>query len=111
MTILFAINIIFLLDIELTLRRNRTLQDPGDKAWTFGQILAMLLLVMPLRDILETIFERRETRRRDEHTASLRNAVKEGSNSETIIDLVTKGADVNATLEGMVALQFHGVPY
>ncbi|KAJ6530079.1 ankyrin repeat-containing domain protein [Mycena vulgaris] len=99
MAILFAINLIFLVDIELTLRRNRNPQDVADAAWTFGQILAMLLLVMPLRDLLETIFERREKRRRDEHTASLRNAVKGEASEQTLLDLITNGADVNTRIE------------
>ncbi|KAJ7697889.1 hypothetical protein B0H17DRAFT_1130167 [Mycena rosella] len=36
--------------IELTLSRNKHLQSGGDGLWGFGQVLALLLLVMPLRD-------------------------------------------------------------
>ncbi|KAJ6503152.1 hypothetical protein DFH09DRAFT_1375526 [Mycena vulgaris] len=48
--VLFVINIIFLVDIELTFSRNKHLQVDGDDLWGFGQVLALLLLVVPLRD-------------------------------------------------------------
>ncbi|KAJ7661285.1 hypothetical protein DFH06DRAFT_372595 [Mycena polygramma] len=47
---LVVINIVFLVDIELTLARNKPLQSGEDGLWGFGQVLALLLLVMPLRD-------------------------------------------------------------
>ncbi|KAJ7199988.1 hypothetical protein GGX14DRAFT_400996 [Mycena pura] len=53
------------------------------------------LLILPSRDILETILEREEKRRRGEHTASLRNTNKEGVAAEIIVDLKTTQA-VNA---------------
>lgn len=63
LTVLLAVNVVFIVDIELTLRRNCHLQDGEDEArWQFGQILAMLLVSMPLRDIAETILARREKR-------------------------------------------------
>jgi hypothetical protein len=49
MIILCAINVIFIFDIELTLLQNRILQTSSNESdWTFGQILVMLLLVLPL---------------------------------------------------------------
>jgi hypothetical protein len=48
LVLLVAINILFIVDIELTLRRNKGDQN-GDDAWGFGQVLA-LLLIIPLRD-------------------------------------------------------------
>jgi hypothetical protein len=96
-----VINLIFAIDIEFTLRRNGWLQDSSDTEWTFGQVLPMLLLVMPLRDILKSILARDEKRRREEHTASLRNAIREGAATKTIVDLVTNGADVNVKVKGM----------
>ncbi|KAJ7678610.1 hypothetical protein B0H17DRAFT_1078216, partial [Mycena rosella] len=50
LVLLVVINIIFLVDIELTLSRNKHLQSGADGLWGFGQVLALLLLVMPLRD-------------------------------------------------------------
>ncbi|KAJ7707228.1 ankyrin repeat-containing domain protein [Mycena metata] len=46
---LVTINIIFIADIEVTLRRNKGNQN-GDDQWGFGQVLALLLLIIPLRD-------------------------------------------------------------
>ncbi|KAJ6573152.1 hypothetical protein DFH09DRAFT_1079309 [Mycena vulgaris] len=52
MVLLFTINVIFLFDIKLTLQHARSSQD---SAWSFGQILALLLLGLPMRDLVETI--------------------------------------------------------
>ncbi|KAJ6481467.1 hypothetical protein C8R47DRAFT_1049752 [Mycena vitilis] len=50
LALLVVINLIFLVDIELTLARNKNLQSGEDDVWGFGQVLALLLLVVPLRD-------------------------------------------------------------
>jgi hypothetical protein len=57
--LLVAINILFIVDIELTLRRNKGDQN-GDNAWGFGQVLALLLLTIPLRDAWGALQEIRE---------------------------------------------------
>ncbi|TEB25383.1 ankyrin [Coprinellus micaceus] len=57
---LLAINIIFIVDIELTLRNNGGIQEQGEAEWGFGQVLAVLLLFLPLRDLVEMIFRRRQ---------------------------------------------------
>ncbi|KAJ7729584.1 hypothetical protein B0H16DRAFT_1469965 [Mycena metata] len=56
---LVAINILFIVDIELTLRRNRGDQN-GDAQWGFGQVLALLLLIIPLRDAWGALQDIRE---------------------------------------------------
>ncbi|KAJ7686399.1 ankyrin repeat-containing domain protein [Mycena rosella] len=56
---LVAFNILFIVDIELTLRRNKGGQN-GDAEWGFGQVLALLLLVIPLRDTWGALKEIRE---------------------------------------------------
>jgi hypothetical protein len=48
--VLFLVNILFVIDTERTLRHNKDLQGNEERQWGFGQILAMLLLVIPLRD-------------------------------------------------------------
>ncbi|KAJ6496205.1 ankyrin repeat-containing domain protein [Mycena sanguinolenta] len=93
--LLFAIDVVFVIDTELTLRRNRGIETPGDTSWTFGQVLPVLLIVMPMRDILEGVLERDEKRRRMQHTVSLRNAIRDGAAETTIHDLVIQGADLN----------------
>jgi hypothetical protein len=47
---LCIINILFIVDVELTLRRNKGDQADGDNEWGFGQVLSLLLLIVPLRD-------------------------------------------------------------
>jgi hypothetical protein len=93
MVLLFAINIVFIVDTEVALRRNRDVQEAGEGDWTFGQTLALLLLVLPLRD-LRVFGARRDV------TASLRNAVHWQARTDILWDLVRRGADVNVQAEG-----------
>jgi hypothetical protein len=61
--LLVAINILFIVDIELTLRRNKGDQTGDEATWGFGQVLALLLLIIPLRDAwgaLQDIWEKLE---------------------------------------------------
>ncbi|KAK7062497.1 hypothetical protein R3P38DRAFT_2835456 [Favolaschia claudopus] len=90
---LFAINIIFIVSIEVTLRQNSALIDPGESDWTFGQTLALLMLVLPLRDL--RVFGARK-----DVSAGLRNAVNWQAHTEILWDLVRRGADVNVEAEG-----------
>ncbi|KAH6894901.1 hypothetical protein BKA70DRAFT_1407275 [Coprinopsis sp. MPI-PUGE-AT-0042] len=53
LALLLAVNLVFLVDIELTLRHNSDLQDLNEGKWGFGQILAILLLFLPIRDLLD----------------------------------------------------------
>jgi hypothetical protein len=111
LVLLFAVNLVFLVDIEPTLRRNRGRQASGESFWTFGQILAMILLVLPLRDLVETMLARREKQRKDELarlekqrkdqlTTHLQNAIREQAKTETLRELITNGADFNVKVEG-----------
>ncbi|KAJ6573159.1 ankyrin repeat-containing domain protein [Mycena vulgaris] len=86
------------------------LQASDESDWTFGQILALLLLVLPLRDLVETISERRETKRKaelerrenerkDQHTETLRTAIRDLATSEAMLELIERGADGNTTVE------------
>ncbi|KAJ6505791.1 hypothetical protein C8R47DRAFT_1102439 [Mycena vitilis] len=47
---LVLFNAFFVVDIEKTLQHNKGNQTGEDNEWGFGQVLAMLLLVVPLRD-------------------------------------------------------------
>jgi hypothetical protein len=118
--LLIAINLIFIIDIELTLRANRYLQESDESEWGFGQILAMLLLVMPLRDLLETISERRESRWKTNNMETLRNAIKkeEVGNLENIIayaanvDVIVDGANIRLlTVNQIIKLVFTDSKY
>ncbi|KAJ6522260.1 hypothetical protein B0H19DRAFT_1203019 [Mycena capillaripes] len=88
LVVLFAINVAFIVDIELTLHHNRPFLKPGESGWSFGQTLAILFLLLPLRDL--RIFNARR-----DFTSSLRNAVLWKASTEILRDLVRRGADVN----------------
>ena len=65
---LALINVIFLVDVELTLSRNKQFQSHEADEWGFGQVLALLLLVVPLRDFARSIIDiRRKLREKQEH--------------------------------------------
>ncbi|KAJ3526542.1 hypothetical protein NMY22_g10124 [Coprinellus aureogranulatus] len=88
--ILLCINIMFIVDIELTLRRIRHYQDDasGNKTeWAFGQILAMVLVFLPL-----IVQQRRELQTK--LNESLIKAIK-SEDVEQISCWVYAGADVN----------------
>ncbi len=51
LVLLFAINIIFIVDTELAISRNESRQADQDTIWTLGQTLALLLLVLPIRGL------------------------------------------------------------
>jgi hypothetical protein len=57
LVLLLAINIVFLANIETTVVRATTNRQPGASEWTFGQTLALLLLSLPIRDVVEFIDE------------------------------------------------------
>jgi hypothetical protein len=61
---LLLINIVFVIDTELTIHRGVKQQQPGESQWTFGQTLALLLLSLPLRDTALLEFYRRDYVRR-----------------------------------------------
>ncbi|KAF5338352.1 hypothetical protein D9611_012506 [Ephemerocybe angulata] len=69
--LLLVINVVFIADIELTLEQNASLQGMFGREWGFGQILSMLLLLVPLRNLAETILARRiKQRQRDSNLGS-----------------------------------------
>ncbi|KAJ7041397.1 hypothetical protein C8F04DRAFT_157581 [Mycena alexandri] len=53
---LLVINIIFVVDTELAISRNEFRQAGQDNVWTLGQVLALLLVVLPLRSLLEYLW-------------------------------------------------------
>ncbi|KAJ7938641.1 hypothetical protein B0H13DRAFT_1941686 [Mycena leptocephala] len=94
--ILGVINIIFIVDTEVMLHANNSVLGQGNSDWTFGQTIALLLLLVPLRDLVETIMEKHDSRRRGEHTDLLRKTIQR-KETTAIKDLVENGADVNVT--------------
>jgi hypothetical protein len=107
---LLIINVIFIADIELALRRNReqAVLDGDETAWSFGQILSMLLVVLPIRDLVETLLARREKRHEKKliqaHTVSLQEVIRSEAVGH-IEDLINQGADVNTQVKGTIMLR------
>ncbi|KAG6816021.1 hypothetical protein H0H87_009415 [Tephrocybe sp. NHM501043] len=105
---LFVVNIIFMVDIELTLSRNNLVRSPEEKNWGFGQILALLLLVVPLRDLATSLADicrllRRDKRAQTQFEEDLQKAVKEEKLDEPHFrDLITRRADPNTQITGMI---------
>jgi len=107
-------NVIFLSDIELTLSRNTQIQSRAEDQWGFGQVLALLLLVIPLRDFATSINEirkkirekkeleeemKREAQRQFED--SLRSAIQRDTlENYGFQDLIERGASPNTQLNG-----------
>jgi hypothetical protein len=91
--ILLLINLIFVIDIELTLRRNYRIQDQeqDEAEWGFGQILAILLLVLPLRDLIEALLARRSKQRQREVDEDLQEAIRK-KDLDSISRAIERGA-------------------
>ncbi|KAG6861360.1 hypothetical protein C0995_001093 [Termitomyces sp. Mi166 len=85
--VLVTINIILLVATETAIVKNKPLLETGDNQWTFGQTLALLLLLLPSRDILEALYERRAK----ELGKKLLNATKQGDTG-VIQDTIKTGA-------------------
>ncbi|KAH6902473.1 hypothetical protein BKA70DRAFT_1435199 [Coprinopsis sp. MPI-PUGE-AT-0042] len=76
MGVLFVINVIFIVDIELTRHLNSVLQGNDEAEFGFGQILAVLLLLLPLRDLVEAVLARRLKQRQRELDEDLQEAIE-----------------------------------
>ncbi|KIK54705.1 hypothetical protein GYMLUDRAFT_892787 [Collybiopsis luxurians FD-317 M1] len=96
LTVLAIINVIFIVDTEIMLGTSTVFRESSDASkWTFGQTIALLLLVLPIRDLIEGIMRKGDTRRKEEHTRNLQKVVEEGSIDSIIRNLVKAGANVN----------------
>ncbi|KAJ7477520.1 hypothetical protein FB451DRAFT_191011 [Mycena latifolia] len=101
LVLLVVINIIFLVDIELTLSRNKHLQSDEDNQWGFGQVLALLLLVMPLRDAWNALRDIRKALRgvQKRFLQALREEVEATPFVERLEDLIREGAKSKECIE------------
>ncbi|KAF7337366.1 Multiple ankyrin repeats single kh domain [Mycena sanguinolenta] len=104
---LLIINIILLVDVELMLRRNKHNQSAGENDWGFGQVLALLLLVVPLRDFVTSILKIREIVAKNKETIQrsynkhLADAIEDSTfHKHDFVGLIEQGADPNVKLDG-----------
>jgi hypothetical protein len=104
---LLVVNIVFMVDIETTIR----FHDVTDESqWTFGQTLAVLLLVLPLRDVFDFIMrvlkdkyhKERHTKCTQELKAALEDKGDEGKRMKRVKEAV-KYADIRVEASGMLS--------
>jgi hypothetical protein len=97
LALLVAINILFIVDIELTLHRNKGDQNGDEATWGFGQVLALLLLIIPLRDALGALQDIREKLKgvQEQFEEFLRRECQATPVVEELKRLIRKGADPN----------------
>jgi hypothetical protein len=100
---LLAVNIVFMFDIETTLYRahKRNLQAQGESDWTFGQTLALLLLVLPMRDMIEYIKQMWEAERARRCTKQLVDAVGRGD-AQAALHAARYAANVSVGISGSI---------
>ena len=99
---LVAINVLFIVDIELTLQRNKKHQTDEEREWGFGQILALLLLIVPLRDAWNALRVIR-SRPQQQFEVLFKTSAKAASVVEKLGELVTAGADPGKPISGKFA--------
>jgi hypothetical protein len=74
--ILLAINLVLIFDTEATWNMNIHIQGDDEGDWGFGQILAILLVLLPLRDFVEAVLARRLKQRQGELDEDLTEAIE-----------------------------------
>ncbi|KAG6895456.1 hypothetical protein C0992_001160 [Termitomyces sp. T32_za158] len=97
--VLAIIDIVLLVDNEVTLRINMSQGNlgQGETMWTFGQTLALLLLLVSLRDLGESLVERRA----GTLGKKLYNASRKGKIDivQYVLDLGAKKEAVNLSIQ------------
>ncbi|KAG6875199.1 hypothetical protein C0992_004807 [Termitomyces sp. T32_za158] len=94
--VLGLIEATFLIDTEVTLAKNRHLVESGENDWTFGQTLAILVLLVPSRDLLQSIFDQGARKQRRRLLLSAVNGAK--GMVQVLLDLGVNKHDLNALL-------------
>jgi hypothetical protein len=75
--VLLAINLVFTVDIELTRKININIQGEDEAERGFSQVLAILLPLLPLRDLVEAMLSHRLKQRQGELDEDLREATQQ----------------------------------
>ncbi|KAF5360844.1 hypothetical protein D9756_004562 [Leucocoprinus leucothites] len=97
LAMLAIINVVLLADTEVAISKNQGLTAKGDGDWTFGQTLALLLLLIPMRDIGEALLERRAKKVGERLKAAsevgelgaVRDAIKSGAQKSVMAPSIT----------------------
>jgi hypothetical protein len=110
---LLAVNIVFMVDIESTISFHNVTEE---SQWTFGQTLAVLLLVLPLRDVYSFVKRDRKEKRHKKHRAECTSLLKDALQDDKMehtkrmeqVKSALKYADVRAEALGML-LELHAL--
>ncbi|KAG5335567.1 hypothetical protein C0989_001000 [Termitomyces sp. Mn162] len=97
---------ILLIDTEVTLAKNKHLVEAGETDWTFGQTLAVLVLLVPFRDLLQSVFDQGAQKQRRRLLLSAVNGAK--GMVQVILDL---GADKHDLSEWIIRIQYKETKY
>jgi membrane protein YdbS with pleckstrin-like domain len=76
---LLAIDVVFLVSIETTISHHDVTEE---NKWTFGQTLAVLLLALPVRDVVDFVIHGRHEKRRERCNKALEDALNRGEVDE-----------------------------
>jgi hypothetical protein len=95
---LLAINVVFMASIETTIGKHDVTEE---STWTFGQTLAVLLLALPLRDVINFVIHVRHGKRAEKYTRKLKAALANGDMVE--VKKVVKYADIRDEATGMLS--------
>ncbi|KAG6859977.1 hypothetical protein C0995_001064 [Termitomyces sp. Mi166 len=95
--VLGLIEAILLINTEVTLAKNSHLVETGETDWTFGQTLAVLVLLVPLRDLLQSVLDKGAQKQRKRLLLSAVNGAK--GMVEVLLDLGVKKKDLNTLLD------------
>ncbi|KAF9032421.1 ankyrin repeat-containing domain protein [Panaeolus papilionaceus] len=95
---LLAYVLAFIIQIEGTVRANRHLQDSEEAHWTFGQTLAIIMLIPAIRDTIKYAwFSTLKKARRVKQTKLLEADITNGE-VQNFISRVNQGADPNVVV-------------
>lgn len=96
---LLCINLIFLVDTEATISRNRASHNGGEeRQMGYGQVLSLVLLLVPLRDVFISLaFSKRSDSKKA--TKCLRQALVDGAlDTEQVNRWLAEDADYNSII-------------
>jgi hypothetical protein len=112
---LFIINILFIVDTELSISRAEALQQDQDAIWTFGQTLALMLLLLSLWDIFDSLLQRKrkvEEKREAMNKMKVYQDTAEWEDVENWLTLIggTRGAEIFGITIRCIYLSSSGHP-
>ena len=74
---LLCVNVFLIVNTELALKENRELLGDEKDPWTFGQVLVVMLLIVPVCNFIDILLERRRERQE-----TIRNLVSKSANGD-----------------------------